>query len=152
MTGDDLMLLPHFEDAAVGQHAAEVRSRVNDAIAAQHASGIDDGVASHLRPVADDGAELGQPRRNISFLRGHRDLAVIELHVGENHPGAEVRLVSENRVPHVIEMRHLRLIEEDAVLKLAGISENGAVPHDDVFPDITATADMTIFADPGWPF
>ena len=86
VAGHDLLLLAHFKDAAGGEDAAESCARVNDAITSQNAPRVDDGVAAHFRAVSDDGAELGQARRDISLLRADRDFAVIEFHIGKNGP------------------------------------------------------------------
>src|SRR3954471_7314897 len=56
----------------------------------------------------------------------------------------------EDRVPHVVEMRHLGFIEQNAVLEFARISHHDPVPHDDVFAHVTAASDVAILADPRW--
>src|SRR5438067_1167159 len=60
--------------------------------------------------------------------------------------------VAENRVADVIEMRHLRFVEEDAILELARVPHYDAIADDDVFADVAAVANFALFPDPGRPF
>ena len=110
---EDLHVLPHLHDARGRQHAAEIRARINDRSRPSTDAGIDHRVAADLRAIADDRAELLQPGRDVAIVRAHVNLAMIELHVRQNHAGAEVRSVAEDRVADVVEMRHLRFVEED---------------------------------------
>ena len=52
---------------------------------------------------------------------------MIELHIGQDHARAEMRVIAENRIADVIEMRNLRFVENNAVLELARISHDHAV-------------------------
>ena len=74
---------------------------------------------------------------------------MIQFHIRENHARAEMRPIAENRIADVTEMRHLRFVEEDAVLELAGISHHHAVADDHVFAHVTAAADVAVLSDPG---
>ena len=49
-------------------------------------------------------------------------------------------------------MRHLRFIEQDAVLEFARVPHHHAVADDHVFPHVTAAADVAVLSDPGRPF
>src|SRR5437879_13652531 len=55
---------------------------------------------------------------------------------------------SKNGIANVIEMRHLRFIENNAVLELARISHDYSVSDDDIFAHVTAAANMAILSDP----
>ena len=63
-----------------------------------------------------------------------------------------MRAVTENRIADIIEMRHLRFVEENAVLELARISHHHAVARDHILADVTTAADVAILADPRRPF
>ena len=76
------------------------------------------------------------------------DLAVVELDVGKDRARAEVALVTQDRVADVIEMRHLRAVEQQAVLELARVAQHGVVAHDDVLAHVTTVADVAVRADP----
>src|SRR5450432_3150429 len=62
-----------------------------------------------------------------------------------------MRAVAEDRVTDVIEMRDLHLVEKQAVLELAGVSEHRAVTDHDVLTDVRSMSDLTIPADPCRP-
>src|SRR5690242_15493938 len=73
---------------------------------------------------------------------------MIELHVGKNRAGAEVRFVAKNGIADVIKVRHLNLVEENTILELARVTHDDAVAHDHVFADVAARANMAAFPDP----
>src|SRR5438067_3146236 len=62
-----------------------------------------------------------------------------------------MRAMPENRIADIIKMRHLRFIEQDAVLELARVPHHHPVPHDHVLAHVTAAPDVTILADPRRP-
>ena len=72
--------------------------------------------------------------------------------VGNFHARAEMRLVTENGVADVIEMRRLRGIEQQRVFQFARIADHAAVADDDVFAEIGIVADLAVFADDGRAF
>ena len=49
-------------------------------------------------------------------------------------------------------MRHFGVVEDDAILKFAGIAEHDAVTDDHVFADVTAAAYFAVASDPGRAF
>ena len=73
---------------------------------------------------------------------------MIEFYVRENHAGAEMRVMAEDRIADVIKMRHLRFVEQNAILELARVAHHHAIAHDHVLAHVTAAAHLTIFADP----
>ena len=131
-----------------GQNTAKIYAGINHAIAADNRAGIDHCVAADLRSIANDRAEFSEARRNVAIGALHRDFAVIELYVGENHARAQMRVMTKNRITHVIEMRHLCFIEQDAVFEFARVAHDYAVADDDVFAHVTAAANVAVFADP----
>src|SRR5205814_5731597 len=135
-TTQNLAGLAHLENAVAGQDTPEICPGINDAIAPDDRAGVNHGVASDLCAIPHDCAEFLQSGRDQSIGREHENLRTIELHVGQNHTGAEVHLVAENRIADVTEMRNLRLIKNDAVLELAGIAHHDAVPDDDVLAHV----------------
>ena len=139
-----LKVLTHLDDARRRQDAAKIRSGINDAIAAQNGAGIDHRIAADLRPITDNRAEFLQAGGDAAISRAHVNLAVIEFHIRENHARAEMRAVTENRIADVIEMRHLRFIEEDAVLEFARVPHHHAVADDHIFAHVTTAADLAV--------
>src|SRR5438105_32549 len=63
-----------------------------------------------------------------------------------------MRAMTEDRVADVIEMRHLRFIEQDAILELARVPHHDAISDDHIFAYIAAAPDMTVLSDPRRPF
>src|SRR5437762_10227966 len=49
-------------------------------------------------------------------------------------------------------MRHLRFVEENAILEFAGVPHHYAIADDYVLAYVAATANLTILADPGGTF
>ena len=145
---NDLQFLPQLDHAAVWENTAKIYARINHAIAADDRAGIDHCVAADLRSIADDRAEFSQAGRNVAIGCYDRDFGVIELHVRENHARAEMRVMTKDRIADVIEMRHLRFIEQDAVFEFARVAHDYAVADDHVFAHVTAAADVAVLADP----
>src|SRR5437773_12331987 len=77
---------------------------------------------------------------------------MIQLHIREDRTGTEMHAKPQNRVANVIEMRHLRFIKQDAILELARVSHHDSVASDYVLAHVTATADVTVFSNPGRTF
>jgi hypothetical protein len=142
----------HFPDGAGGEDAGEVGEWVDDAVAADESARIDDGVTADLGVIADDGAELSQAGGNALFPCGDHDFAAIETDIGKDDAGAKMGLVAEDGVAHIIEVRDFAVIEQNAVLELAGIPEYAAIAHDYIFPYVAAAADLAVFANPRRPF
>ena len=82
------------------------------------------------------------------MFRGDGDLGAVKFHIGKNHARAQVALVPDNRITHVVEMGYLGLVEDDAVLELAGIAKHRAVANNHIFPDVAAAANLAAFSDP----
>ena len=58
-----------------------------------------------------------------------------------------MRAIAENRIADVIEMRRLDVIQEQAVLKLARISQHTAFTDDDVASNVRSRPDFSFRAD-----
>ena len=56
--------------------------------------------------------------------------------------------VTEDGIADVIKVRHLRFVEENAILEFTRVSHHHAIAGDHVFAHVAAAADLTIFADP----
>ena len=52
-----------------------------------------------------------ESRWNVAIGCYDRDFAVVELYVGENHARAQMRVMANDRITHVIEVRNLHFIE-----------------------------------------
>ena len=98
-------------------------------------------MAAEVRIVADHRAELGQAGADFSALRPpvqHRNAAMVVPPVGQDHPGAEVRFVADQGVPHIIPVGDFGAVGHDAVFQFAGVSDNHVLPDDRVRPQIAA--------------
>ena len=76
---------------------------------------------------------------------------MVEAYIGEDGSSAEVCLVAEDRVPDVVEVRDLSLVEDEAVLELAGVAQNDAITDHYIFADIGTVANLAILTDPSRP-
>ena len=64
-------------------------------------------------------------RRPVAIdWRDDVDRCMVQLHIRENDAGTQVGLVAEDGIADVAEMRHLRLVENQAVLELARVSRH----------------------------
>ena len=77
---------------------------------------------------------------------------MVELDVRKDGARAEVALVAEDRVTDVVEVRHLRAVEEQAVLEFARVAEDRAVADEDVLAHVAPVADVAVGPDPGRAF
>src|ERR671931_2405911 len=59
-----------------------------------------------------------------------------------------MRVMTNDRVTHIIEVRYLHFIEQDGIFELAGVSHDDAVADDHIFAHVTAAANVAVFADP----
>ena len=59
----------------------------------------------------------------------YRDQGFIAFQVAGNGTCTRVRVVSQNGVAHVVEVRHLHVIEQNHVLQLRGISHHSVFTH-----------------------
>src|ERR1043166_3577222 len=59
-----------------------------------------------------------------------------------------MRVMTQNRVTHVIEMGHLCFIEQNAILELARIAHHDAIAGDDVLAHVATAPNLAVFADP----
>src|SRR4030095_6539664 len=140
--------LPQLDHAAVRKNTAKIHTWINHAIAADDGTGIDHCVATDLCSIANDRAEFSEACRNVAIRCYNRDFDVIELYVGENHAGAQMRVMADDRITDVIEVRNLHFIEQDGIFEFAGVPHDYAVADDDIFPNVNSAADVAIFTDP----
>lgn len=149
---NNLQFLSQLNHALVGEDTAKVYAGINHAIAADNRTGIDHCVAPDLRSIANDCAEFSEACRNVAIGCYDRDFGVIQLYIGENHARAQMRVMSNDRITHVIEVRHLHVIEQDGILEFARVPHDYAVADDHVLAHVAAAANVAIFADPRWAF
>ena len=141
-----------FRDHVRGQNTAPEYVRVNHRAAAEDAAGVQHGVAAGFRAVAQQRAELAQAGVEGRAVHLDEDVAGEKFEVGNLHARAEVRLVAENGVADVIEVRRLRAVEEERVFQFGRIADDTAVADDDVFAEVGVVADLAIFSDDGRAF
>ena len=73
---------------------------------------------------------------------------MVEADIGEDGSGTKVCLVAEDGITDVVEVRDLCLVEDEAVLELAGVAQDDAVTDHNILTDIGSVADFAILADP----
>src|ERR1700730_6141102 len=59
-----------------------------------------------------------------------------------------MRVMTDDRITHVIEVRHLHFIEQDGIFEFAGVSHDYAVADDHVLAHVAAAANVAVLADP----
>jgi len=57
----------------------------------------------------------------------------------------------QNGITHIIEMRDLGIVKNQAVFEFRGISSYNAITHDDIFPNVATIANLAVLTDPSWP-
>jgi len=139
-------------DVVRGQKTAPVHGRIDDGAAAEDAAGVQHAVAAHFRAVTDERAKLAQAGVQRFALDHDGHVAGQRLEVGADDARAGVRLVAEDGIADVIEVRHLTAVEEQRVLQLGGIAHDAVVADDDVFADVGVVPDLAIFPDDGGAF
>ena len=139
-------------DHVCGQDAAPVHAGINHRAASDDAAGIEHRVAADVAAVAEQRAELAQAGVAWHAVHLHEDISLERFHVGQNRAGAHVRLVTENGIADVIEMRHLAAVEEQRVLELARIADHAAIADDDAFAEIGVVADLAVAPNDGRAF
>jgi hypothetical protein len=147
-----LQILTEFQDAVLGQNAAEVSKRIDQRIATNDRTRADDRVAADLRSIADDRPKLPQPGWNELGLRFYRDLFPIQSNVGEDDTGSEMDLITQHGIANVTEVRNVGVVKDDAVFEFARIAEHDPIADDDVFADVTTAPDFAIVSNPGRAF
>src|SRR6266404_210020 len=63
-----------------------------------------------------------------------------------------MRVMTQDRIADIVEMRRLHFVEEDAIFEFARVSHDHAIAHNDVLAHVTTAANFAIFADPRRPF
>ena len=58
----------------------------------------------------------------------------------------------ENRITHVVEMRHLGFVEDETIFEFTRISGDHPIADDDVFANVASAADFAVVTDPGRTF
>lgn len=143
-------ILPVLDDPARREDPAPVRAGIENAVPTEETAGTQHTVAADLRPVADDGAELPQARVEHFPGRGRdRDMAAVEPHIRANDARPQMRPALEDGVADVVEMRHLALVEEQAVLEFARVSQHAAPARHDPLAHISPAPHHRALADPG---
>src|SRR5699024_7262328 len=95
------------------------------------------------------GAELAQIGGDDAVVRAHRDQRFIALDVGRDRPRTHVRAVAQHAVADIVEVRHLRVIEEDGVFYLHGISHHTVFADDGLAADKGTVAYLRAMIDDG---
>ena len=101
--------------------------RIHIGMAADNGAGIQNAVAANLGPVAKNGSHFAKAGRCILRPVMNHDIGAVGLNVGCNGAGAHVCMKAQNGIADIVVVRHLALIEQNNILKLAGISDNAAL-------------------------
>ena len=83
-----------FEDDMRRDIAADGGERIDPASDPDHRAGIEHGIASDLHTVAQDRAQLGQPRRNRPPVRSDANFGAIAFDIGCDRSRAKVRTMA----------------------------------------------------------
>ena len=75
-----------------------------------------------------------------------------EFDIGNLHAGAKMRPEAQDGVADVIEMGQPGLVEQEAILQLAGVADNAVVPDDHMLANIGVVADLAVAPDDGGAF
>src|SRR5580704_12530583 len=134
-SGNEGDLLPDPGDGSRGKDAPEGDGRHDERPSPEERSRIEDRVAAHLRLVAENGPEFYQAGVDPAGRQVNADFGTVEPEIGADGARSEVGPVPEDGIPHVVEVRHLRPVHEEAVFEFAGVSEDAPLAHDHVSPD-----------------
>ena len=92
--------------------AAPIRGWIDDRVAADDAAGIQNGIATDVRAVAQQSAEFPHAGVERHAVLLHHHIAGEHFHVRDFHPRAKMGLVAKDGIAHVAEMRHDAVIEK----------------------------------------
>ncbi len=114
------------------------------------------GLKTALQPISQpspsNAPNLRKPVSNGCAVHLHRDVAGKQFEIGDFDARAQMGLVAEDGIAHVIEMRRLGVVEEEGIFDLGGIADHAIVADDDVFADVGVVANLAILPDDGRPF
>ena len=130
------------------QVSAPLAAGVDHGLASDQRSGTQNTIAADLGLVADDGSKLAQASGDAASRAVNADDFLVESHIGKDHARAQMRLVADDRISDIIEMRNLRFVEDEAVFKLAGVPGHHAVSENDILADVAPIANLAVLADP----
>ena len=127
-------------------------ARVDYAVSPDERPRAEHAVATDLGMVADEGAKFAKAGGYRPCLGVDGDRRLVEAHIRENDASAEVGLVAENRVAHIVEVRDLCFVEDEAVFKFRGISSHDSISENHIFPDVTPISNLAVLPDPSRTF
>src|SRR5262245_58243265 len=110
-----LVRLSHLENGVLREDTAKVCAGIDDAASSDDGARADDRIAADLSMISDHGAEFAQAGCQSLVALSHDDLLAVEPHVAQDHACAQVRLVTEDGIAHVVEVGDLTPVEEDTV-------------------------------------
>ena len=114
---------------------------------ADDGAGIENAVASDIRPVAEHCADLAKTGLHILFSAVDHDVFLIGFYIGSNGACAHVRVKTEYAVAHIVVVRNFNFVKEDHVLELCGISDSSSVSDDRAAADKSALPYSRVFID-----
>src|SRR5437016_6604377 len=110
-----------FHNHVRRQHAAPVYVWINHRVAPNDAAGVQDGIAADFSMVADEGAEFAQAGIDSFLADFHGHIAGKKFEIGNLDPSSQMRLVTEDGIAEVIEMRGDGVIKQKGMLDLTRI-------------------------------
>ena len=114
---------------------ADAGDGIDVGVPAHHRAGVEDGVAPHLHPVPQDGAELLPAGLQAAVPVLHHHQGLVGLDIGGDGPRTHVAAVAQDGVPYIVVVGDLDLVKEDDVLELHGVAHHAAGPHQGGAPD-----------------
>ena len=123
---------------------------IDDAVSSQYATRIEHAVATDFGAVTDDGSELSQTRVELARTDAH--ILPIKPNVGTDRSSTKMRAIPKDGIADVVVMRCFDVVEEQAILELAGVAKHDVVPGDHILTDVGATPNGAIFTNPRGAF
>ena len=119
-----------FVNVIGGDTASYHGKRIKIGVSADDSAGIENAVASDIRPVAEHRADLAKAGLHVLFSAVDHDVLLISLYVGCDGSCAHVCVKTEYAVAHIVVVRDFYFVEEYYVLEFGGISDSSAVSDD----------------------
>jgi len=127
--------------------AAHAASRVDRRPAPDDRAGAEHAVAADLGEIAEHSAELAQVCRDAPVVGLDRDHRLVAFDVRRDRARAHVRAMAQHRVADVVEVRHLRAVEQDRVFDLDGVADDAFLADDGLAANERAVADLGAVVD-----
>lgn len=150
---------PHLETFSAGdghgfggQETSKCGQRINKRTTPDDRTRLQHGVATDLGMVANERAEFAQPGfENLAVGKADANALLVQPEIRQDDSGRQMRVIAEDRVAHVVEVRDLNLVHEHAILELTRVPQDTSFADDDVAANERAGSDFSVCPDPRRP-